>query len=138
MTAEIACGAQIDGKNARLLGILELVVQRACLLVESNAPEINLLSSLLHVQVAPCCCAVHVSLILLSSLFHVQVAPLLLCRPRGAHPLVHVTGPARPRRDLRDATQAVASRRARAVRRRGRDDQAAARARGVNACAVND
>ena len=116
MTAEIACGAQIDGKNARLLGILELVVQRACLLVESNAPEINLLSSLLHVQ----------------------VAPLLLCRPRGAHPLVHVAGPARPRRDLRDATQAVAARRARAVRRRGRDDQAAARARGVNACAVND
>ena len=31
------------------------MVQRACLLLESNAPEINLLSSLLHVQVRrPC------------------------------------------------------------------------------------
>ena len=31
------------------------MVQRACLLLESNAPEINLLSSLLHVQVRRLC-----------------------------------------------------------------------------------
>ena len=41
-------GQQIDAKNRRLLEILELVVQRACAVVETQCEEARILSSLLY------------------------------------------------------------------------------------------